>query len=50
MKRFIEGEDRHQVTLLPECLGDYCHATRWRLTQLLISVSRNHPKSASKTI
>ena len=23
MKRFIEGEDRHQVTLLPECLEDY---------------------------
>src|SRR4051795_5432020 len=23
MKRFVEGEDRHQVTLLPECLDDY---------------------------
>lgn len=23
MKRFIEGEGRHQVTLLPECLDDY---------------------------
>jgi transposase len=23
MKRFIEGEDRHQVTLLPECLDDF---------------------------
>src|SRR5678816_3462954 len=23
MKRFIEGEDRGQVTLLPECLDDY---------------------------
>jgi len=23
MKRFIEGEDRSHVTLLPECLGDY---------------------------
>src|SRR6201747_248264 len=23
MKRFIEGEDRQQVTLLPECLDDY---------------------------
>ena len=23
MKRFIEGEDRKQVTLLPECLDDY---------------------------
>lgn len=23
MKRFIEGEDRAQVTLLPECLDDY---------------------------
>ena len=22
MKRFIEGEDRKQVTLLPECLDD----------------------------
>ena len=23
MKRFIEGEDRSQVALLPECLDDY---------------------------
>ena len=23
MKRFIEGEDRQQVTLLSECLDDY---------------------------
>jgi len=23
MKRFIEGEDRTQITLLPECLADY---------------------------
>ena len=23
MKRFVEGEDRSQVTLLPECLDDY---------------------------
>ena len=23
MGRFIEGEDRQQVTLLPECLDDY---------------------------
>jgi transposase len=23
MKRFIEGEDRHQATLLPDCLEDY---------------------------
>ena len=23
MKRFIEGESRDQVTLLPECLDDY---------------------------
>jgi transposase len=23
MKRFIEGESRHQTTLLPECLDDY---------------------------
>ena len=26
MKRFIEGEDRTQVTLLPECLDDYVGA------------------------
>ena len=26
MKRFIEGEDRNQVTLLPECLEDYVEA------------------------
>jgi transposase len=23
MKRFIDGEDRTQITLLPECLDDY---------------------------
>ena len=23
MKRFVEGEDRAQITLLPECLDDY---------------------------
>ncbi len=23
MKRFIEGKDRNQVTLMPECLEDY---------------------------
>jgi len=23
MKRFIEGQDRAQITLLPECLDDY---------------------------
>src|SRR5919106_6601831 len=23
MKRFVEGEDRRQATLLPECLDDY---------------------------
>jgi hypothetical protein len=23
MKRFIEGEDRNQSTLFPECLDDY---------------------------
>lgn len=23
MKRFIQGEGRNQVTLLPECLDDY---------------------------
>jgi len=23
MRRFIEGEDRSQVTLLPECLDDF---------------------------
>jgi transposase len=23
MKRFIEGEDRSQITLLPDCLDDY---------------------------
>ena len=23
MKRFIEGEERRQVSLLPECLDDY---------------------------
>ena len=23
MKRFIEGEDRTQVTLLPDCLDDF---------------------------
>ena len=23
MKRFVEGEDRRQATLLPECIDDY---------------------------
>jgi transposase len=23
MSRYIEGQDRHQVTLLPECLDDF---------------------------
>jgi transposase len=23
MKRFVEGDDRHQVALLPECLDDF---------------------------
>ncbi|HEX6018375.1 MAG TPA: transposase, partial [Burkholderiaceae bacterium] len=23
MKRFVDGDDRHQVTLLPECLDDF---------------------------
>ena len=27
MKRFIEGETRTQVTLLPECLDDYVTET-----------------------
>jgi len=26
MKRFVEGEDRARVTLLPECLDDYSTA------------------------
>ena len=26
MKRFIEGEDRQQITLLPDCLDDYIAA------------------------
>jgi transposase len=26
MRRFIEGEDRSQATLLPECLDDYIAA------------------------
>ena len=26
MKRLVEGEDRTQVTLLPECLDDYVEA------------------------
>jgi len=26
MKRFVEGADRTQVTLLPECLDDYVAA------------------------
>ena len=27
MKRFVEGEDRRQATLLPECLDDYVTRT-----------------------
>ena len=30
MKRFIEGEDRTQVTLLPACLEDYVAAEKIR--------------------
>ena len=30
MNRFVEGEDRAQVTLLPECLDDYIAADRLR--------------------
>ena len=26
MKRFVEGEDRRQASLLPECLDDYVTA------------------------
>ncbi len=26
MKRFIAGEDRQQITLLPDCLDDYITA------------------------
>jgi len=27
MGGYVEGSDRKQVTLLPECLGDYISAT-----------------------
>ena len=30
MKRFIEGEDRRQATLLPESLEDYVAETKCR--------------------
>jgi len=29
MKRFVEGEDRSQVVLLPECLDDYVTADKF---------------------
>ena len=29
MKRFIEGEDRSQVTLLPECFDDFIADDSW---------------------
>ena len=34
LKRFIEGEERSQVTLLPECLDDYIAEGNRRVRQL----------------
>ena len=37
MKRFIDGESRGQVTLLPECLEDYiCEDNSARVIDLFV--------------
>ena len=33
MKRFVEGGDRRQTTLLPDCVGDYVTEERMLLDQ-----------------
>ena len=38
MKRFIEGEDRTQITLLPECLEDYvAEDNRVRVVEVFVN-------------
>ena len=43
MKRFIEGEDRTQVTLLPACLEDYVEAENpVRVVEVFVQWGRPH--------
>ena len=45
MKRFIEGEERSQVTLLPECLDDYIaedNPIRIRVVDVFVDELRLH--------
>ena len=45
MPRFIEGQDRHQVTLLPESLDDFiADDSRTRPT---IAIAASHPAGPS---
>ncbi|CAO4185481.1 hypothetical protein [Methylorubrum populi] len=36
MKRFIAGEDRQQITLLPDCLDDYITDNPGRLVEVFV--------------
>ena len=40
MPRFIEGQDRHQVTLMPECLDDFIAEDNTVRIVMSLSVSR----------
>ncbi len=33
MKRFIEGESRNQITLMPACLDDYIDTDNLRISR-----------------
>lgn len=45
MKRFIEGEDRNQVTLLPECLGTSSSPRTIRCVHINLHQKHDHPNS-----
>jgi hypothetical protein len=48
MKRFIEGEDRQQVTLLPECLDDFIGEDNpVRVIDVFVEELNLHPGSVS---
>jgi len=53
MKQFIEGEERSQVTSLPECLDDYIgEDNRLRVADTFMAgfgESPGHPKGTSST-
>jgi len=48
MRRFIEGEDRSQVTLLPECLDDFIaedNTVRTAIAQEYSAALNDDPKT-----